>query len=350
MSEATTEARTRSAAPTSAREAAAATGISIVGAICGTLITAAFEGAPSQKLTGAVIGAIVATLFTVTGPYLHIRAAAGVAVTGVALVLTYGGVAVADTITGNTTYPKIPTASSRPSAPPSAVPRPNETCEGSLCLTVPARQEFCVVKGCHAAIPVTNTGSRQIRIKDVEIDGVGASAFQRNNGCANRTLKVDQECSIVITLLALPAGEAALVIHQNLKGPATRVALVASPSADSRPNLRMSTKATCSYTATGSPHLSVETAIRNDGPGFLDKPVMVRVAEAGGQTQDFTAGIGNVVLSLPTTPAVDHALTLTVDPRDEIDEVDESNNTRHIAIALEQFDEGNLNTARCILT
>ncbi|KHD75176.1 hypothetical protein MB27_24075 [Actinoplanes utahensis] len=226
--------------PTTARDAALATGISVVGAVCGTVLTAMLDGSPSQKLTGAIVGAVVATLFSVTGPYLHVRAVIGVAVTGAALLLTYGGAAVADGFTGNVTYPRnVPGPT--PSASTNSA-EPDEVCEGDLCLSAPRSLRLCAATGCSASMVVTNTGSRLLRIKELEIEGPAARTFRHSGDCANHTVKAGRTCTITVTVTAEPTGEAVLVIHQNLEGPATKVALAPSGKADSRPDLRMSTK------------------------------------------------------------------------------------------------------------
>ncbi|WP_203791627.1 CARDB domain-containing protein [Paractinoplanes rishiriensis] len=265
--------------------------------------------------------------------------------TGAALLLTYSGAAVADGFTGKTTYPRI---ESTPTPTPSPTPStssagPDETCEGSLCLSVPQEQQLCAAAGCHASIVIANTGSRPLRINEIEIEGPAAQTFRHSGDCANQTVKAGRTCTVVVTVVAEPTGTATLVIHQNLAGPATQVTLVPSGTADRRPNFRMSTKATCSISTIGSDRFTIRTAVRNDGPGGFEGSVPVRVAETGGQTREFAATIDAVVLSIPTDlSSADgtHTFTLTVDPDHEVDEADETNNIRRITATVPQGPSG----------
>jgi hypothetical protein len=65
--------------------------LAMVGSVCGTLITGALDTSPTVRLVGAVLGAAVPTLISYAGPHAHVRAGVGIAVTAVALFVTYGG-------------------------------------------------------------------------------------------------------------------------------------------------------------------------------------------------------------------------------------------------------------------
>src|ERR1044071_157900 len=65
--------------------------LSVLGAICGTLVTETLGSSPSWHLLGAVLGAALPPTITVAGPRRGLRAASGVAVTAAAVVLTYSG-------------------------------------------------------------------------------------------------------------------------------------------------------------------------------------------------------------------------------------------------------------------
>src|SRR4051812_28661951 len=96
------------------REMAIATAATVMASICGALLAEAFGGgSPPGRLIGAVVGAVVTSLFTVAGPYLHLRAAAGIMVTVVALVITYSGAILTDTVTKSPTtiFPRLATQS-----------------------------------------------------------------------------------------------------------------------------------------------------------------------------------------------------------------------------------------------
>jgi hypothetical protein len=64
-----------------------------------------------------------------------------------------------------------------------------------------------------------------LKIGDVEITGPAAEDFQCDDGCAGLILTPGRSCTIRLTYTGTADGRATLVIHQNLDGPASMVAL-----------------------------------------------------------------------------------------------------------------------------
>ena len=348
MSELSTHTRSREDPQDGAgapERAGVATVISIVGAVCGTLPSLAFEGtSDALRLVGAVLGAAVGALFSVQGRYLHLRASAGVLVTGVALLVTYGGGRVATELTGKDIYPKLafeeprptPTPTSEPTPTPTPTVHPDETCEAGLCMTVTTPAPLCSEPGCDYPVTILNSGTRTLRIKDVGIEGAAAEAFRQAGDCADHTFAPGDSCRVVVTSVAVPSGRAELVIHQNFRGPASRVAL-SSPVGPTRPDLTLSAQVSCSISPdepeTGVDLLAIRTTLRTSGPGDIDRPVLLRLENAGDTIDEITvpAGTGTAVrmtaILTPADYAGAHRFTITADPGGEIDETDEANNS-----------------------
>jgi hypothetical protein len=100
-----------------------------------------------------------------------------------------------------------------------------KTCEDELCITVTPTVLHCSDDGCDDVVTVRSTGSEILRVTSIELDGPAAGSFGHDGDCENRELAEDEACSITVHFTPGEAGEARLVIHQNLKGPATVVAL-----------------------------------------------------------------------------------------------------------------------------
>ena len=115
-----------SAGPTPLGRPSIQIALSIVGSVCGTLVSGAMGSSPTGQLFGAALGASIPTLITAVGPGHGLRAGAGVAVTALALLVTYGGATARDFATDSpATFPQLPgvpapdaaTAARRPSGP-----------------------------------------------------------------------------------------------------------------------------------------------------------------------------------------------------------------------------------------
>ncbi|SNY73408.1 hypothetical protein [Paractinoplanes atraurantiacus] len=335
----------------------------ILAGVCGALLAAAFDGSAETRLLGAVIGTVVAALFTVAGPWLNVRAGAAVAITVIALLLTYGGGRAVSVAAGPGVdiFPPVPGprkggGSGGGTTPTTSPPATGGTCEGTLCIRVTPTKLACGPGPCGPVV-VTNTGRKTLAIGEVEFTGTGARLFQHDGGCAGQRLQPKKSCEIRIAYTGAEDGTAKLVIHQNLKGPASRITLTGrgttpTPSEtttgppEPRPDLTLSTaKLRCSVVRngalSGADVLAVDLAILNAGVAPVRRLVPFRLSSRTGITGRGSSGIsdGTAVTAMqadldPGDYNRTHVLTARVDPDDEIAESDEVNNRVTVAVAL----------------
>jgi hypothetical protein len=326
----------------------AQTVLAVVGAVCGTLIVGAVGTAPAAKLVGAALGAAIPALMTHAGPYPLARAVAGIAVTA-GFVVTYGGFTLFDYATDRPATFPLP-----PSVPqPDATPDPPITSSGStsrsaagLGITVSPRTLRCSAEdGCDRTVSVRSTGSRDLEIGAVEIDGPAAANFSQDGGCNGATLPRDEGCEIAIgfTAGADETAEARLVIHQNLPGDPTFVGLVgsgsgATPGVDLEPVVE-----SCRYRlALGSidPELLLTVALAVDDPDASPaEAVAVAASIDGGDARSTTVpiagGTGEIVLPV-SADQLDRELTVavTADPANDVAEAAEDNNVLNLQVTV----------------
>lgn len=331
----------------------------ILSGVCGIVLTAVFDGSPRTRLIGAIVGIVVAALLTVNGPFVNVRATAAVGTTILAVLLTFGGAKAVETAGGpviigtegpiETSSTTSPPTSTSPSA---SIPATWSTCEGSLCIRVTPRQVTCTVESCPPVV-VSNPGGRNLRIGAVEITGGAADGFRHDDGCAGRILRVGATCAIKLAYQGAVAGKATLVIHQNLDGPATKVALTAvgvvvssSVAPQPGPDLYLSaTNLRCSVVRKGSlsgaDGLSVFLAVLDKGTVPHQHLVPFSLSsdtglEGGGNSgiSDGTAVTGMQADLRPSDYGQVHHLVATVDPHNEIVEENEDNNRLDIQLSL----------------
>jgi hypothetical protein len=225
--------------PKAARPTAIPMVLAVLASVCGTLVTGAFEASPSMRLFGAALGAAIPPLIAVAGPFVALRAATGVMVAAGSLLVTYSGFTVADYATNQeqSTFP-LPQALPPTSPTPTPTVTPTtpsdmgETCAGEfdeLCISWTPTVLHCSVEGCDDDVTVQSTGSEVLVIGKIEFDGLAAGSFSKGGDCENpelhRELRAGEECSITVHYTPGEAGGARLVIHQNLPGDPTYVAL-----------------------------------------------------------------------------------------------------------------------------
>ncbi|WP_433295573.1 CARDB domain-containing protein [Actinoplanes sp. CA-030573] len=352
--------------PTAGRDLTIATFIGVVASICGALLAEAFgHGTPTTRLVGAAVAAAVAALFSVTGPYLHLRAAAGVLVTVLALAITYSGAKVAEAVAKPSTEifagPGSSGAADPPTTPPttgapSATPTGDGTCGGGVCILVQPATLHCTPTACDFPVTVSDPGGRRaLRVTRLELVGPDAADFRYDAGCTGDEVPAGKPCRIEVAFTGTTAGRATLVIHQNLKGPASRVALIGepgpSPSTDSGPDalpdLTISGTPQCSVirngSLTGADNLTIFLAVRNAGPGPVDRLVPFRLTSdtglaGSGNTAAPAAGDSVTGMQVDLSPGDyhrSHRFTITADPRNEIPEQYETNNSRRVTVSLQ---------------
>jgi len=327
--------------------------VEILAGICGIVLTAAFDGSPRTGLIGAVITIVVAALLTVNGPFVNVRATAAVGITILAVLLTLGGAKAVEKAGGPETIGIVGPTETPSTISTTTSSRPDvATCEGSLCIQVTPRQVACTAESCPAVV-VSNPGSRNLKIGAVEIIGGAAEGFRHGDGCAGRTLGTAEKCTIELAYEGALAGKATLVIHQNLDGPASRVALIAvgtptSPSVPPQPGPDLYLSATnlrCSVVRNGSlsgaDGLTVFIAVLDKGTVPYQRLVPFSLSSDTGLKGGGNSGISRstAVTGMqadlrPSDYSRTHRLVATVDPHNEIAEENERNNRLDIQLSL----------------
>jgi hypothetical protein len=194
--------------------------LAIIGSVCGALITGALNTSPTVRLIGAALGAAITTLIGYAGPYGRLRVGVGIGVTGLALVLTYGGVTLFDYAADRPATFPLPSAMPDPQGVESIV-----TTEDGLALKVAPKTVHCNSDGCDE-VTVTSIGEKLLQIDEIEFVDDAAAEFDHGGDCDGRSLVKDEECRVAI--IFTPSGASGtrnvkLRIHQNLRGPATDV-------------------------------------------------------------------------------------------------------------------------------
>ena len=216
----------------------------VIGSVAGTLVTTAFNTSPDVALIGAALGAAIPPLVAVVGPFTHLRLGAGVLVAVLALFLTYSGFTITEKAAGRptTTFP-VPDPIERPDPDPSvsksASPTPSlpkPTCEGNLCINWSPRQLQCSDDSCEDVVTVRSQGSKRLRVTSLEITGDAADRLSPDGTCEGASLEQDESCEIAIRVEPGEPGTAQLVIHQNLKGPASYVDIEVDPQGTPSPS------------------------------------------------------------------------------------------------------------------
>ena len=316
--------------------------MSVVGALAGTMVAYALSKsagdsptsrATAEQLTllGAALGAAIPPMIAVAGSYFRLRLMAGIAIAVGALVVTYAGIVIPQTALGKEPIFPVPTAFA-----PSHDTQPIEECEQSLCITVTPEKLHCSAEACDSAVVVENSGKDLLRVREIEIKDDESHRFSRDAGCERRNLSAGKSCSIVISVGPGPDERATLVIHQNLKGPATVVDLEADPGSVTGADLVLASVPECEADAdTLTVHFEVQVS------GVEAKQTRVRLASDTGiaGSRNIPLGDSSKLSSIsvdldPDDYGTSHALTLSVDSEDQIGESDESNNSAELTVTL----------------
>jgi hypothetical protein len=320
----------------------------MVGSVCGTLITGALDTSPTVRLVGAVLGAAVPTLISYAGPHAHVRAGVGIAVTALALFVTYGGFTLFDFATDRPkTFPLPP-----------AVPEPDEDAgsiamnEGGLGIEVTPDLLRCSSAGCEEPVVIESTGERVLMIFEIEFEDDPAAEFRHDDACENTSLRKDEECRFQVTFNPLRTGgtrKVDLVIHQNFREDPTTVPVegevedgdAGSPVGDL---VAPPGEVRCFHqqagTAEGEDALQISLTLRLDGASSDELPgsVLLSAQSDRGPSASGSGGVGEGrVLALPLEPehyGQIHVVTVRVDPDSEVPETDEDNNRLTVSVDL----------------
>ncbi|HEY0358318.1 MAG TPA: hypothetical protein VGD11_07030 [Mycobacteriales bacterium] len=308
--------------------------LSVGGSVCGALVPAAFSASPHWNLVGLALGATIPALVGIAAFHWAIRLVVLVAITVGALLATYTGLLVRDAVAGEsgTTVPtptKIVPVAAAPD--PSPTPDPSvdpssalRTCEGDLCIEVTPARLTCTPDGCASPVTIRSTGARVLLTTGVEFTGDAADAFTQDGTCADHVFDPGTECTFAVSFdPGRATGSAALVINQNLAGPATVVPLVGEGPSASGVDLTLAPGGTDCSVRSGEVHVGVQVRAEGDDPG----EVSVAAATGTGVERDLKAPAGERREIVFPVVAETTAITLTVDPDNEIAERREDNNT-----------------------
>jgi hypothetical protein len=195
---------------------------SIVSAVLLTTVVAALGASPTANLVVAVLGVAIPQFITYVGPRRHIRLGVAIVVTIIALVFTYGGVKVFDAAADKETFPDPISTPTPTPAPPTPTPPVHR---GPHIRVTPERLS-CTATGCDSDVVIESTGTGQLRTNAIEFEGGAAGLFSHTDDCVEKDIPADSPCRFTVTFA--PTSDqgtvsATLVIHQNLRGPASRV-------------------------------------------------------------------------------------------------------------------------------
>ncbi|WP_222265759.1 hypothetical protein [Modestobacter marinus] len=220
--------------------------LAVLGAVCSAVATGVLDRldvSATGKLIGLAVGAALPPFIAVAGRWQHVRVAAATLMTVLALILSYSGWLVFANVSD--TEPVVPTpqqvivglagGGDAPADAPAEDPTDAiEMWEGELGIRVSPGSITCDESGACNGVTVTSIGTGLLAITGLELEDEGATTLQAS-GCDNAQLTQGGKCIITLAFAdgkppkSVPTH---LVIHQNFKGPATKVPLVAADPAD----------------------------------------------------------------------------------------------------------------------
>ncbi len=322
--------------------------VSVAGSLLGTWVTGQLDGSPTQKLAGAVLGAVVPALLTEALSKGRTRPAVALVVAVLAIALTYV------TLTGSSYATQTPSEFPLPPGVDSPTGAEKEVRDGVGIEHTPTYLE-CTAHGCSEPVRVSNAGTVPLEVTDIEVEGPDAASFRADpdGACAHHTLpQPGDECSfdVVYTPSGHAEREAAtVVVHQNLPGDATRIPVSGEGHGDGGTGsggetdpaapfeLELGTEVQCVHqrggTADGADALQLFLSLRlvqgeaDALPGLVG---VSAVSDSGASWHGSTAvGSAAVVAQLglgDADYAREHLVTVTADAGNEVREVDEGNN------------------------
>jgi hypothetical protein len=247
---------------------------SIVSAVLLTTVVAALGASPTANLVTAVLGVAIPQFITYVGPRRHIRLGVAIVVTIIALVLTYGGVKVFDAAADKETFPdpiSTPTPTPAPPTPTASPP----VHRGPHIRVTPERLS-CTATGCDDQVTIESTGTGELRTGDIAFEG-GDDLFSRTDECVGKPIPADTPCRFTVTFAPTTdqgTVKATLVIHQNLRGPASRVPVEGSGGpVMATGNAAFDGDPTCARGDDGT--LAVAVTATADTPGQLPVSVLL---------------------------------------------------------------------------
>jgi hypothetical protein len=320
----------------------------MIGSVCGTLLTGAFDTSPAMRLVGAVLGAAIPTLITYAGPYSNLRASVGILVTAGALFLTYGGFTLFDFAADRPkTFPLPP-----------KVPEPNAdagtvtTTAGQLGVEVTPDTLHCSSDGCEEPVTIKSTGERLLRTYAFEFEGEAAGDFSHGSECEGRYLRKGEECRFSVDFSPSGSGgtrKANLLIHHNVGAFPTTVAVEGEGGGGGGGTTPVndlvvsSAGLSCVYQrggaiVSGVPRDAIQIffSLQIDGPSLGHSVFVTARSSRGGRGQN-NVSEGQPDVALPLEPddyGHLHTVFVLVDADHEVPETNEDNNQLRVRVWL----------------
>lgn len=319
--------------------------VSVVGAVCGTLVAETLGSSPGWNLLGAILGAALPPIISAAGPGHRVRAATGIAITAAALLFTYSGFTLFAYAAEQQAVFPIPDPLPNPAPPTTRHTSPNLGKAG-IAIT-PERGLTCTTASCPQPVTIHSVGTAALAITKIELNGDNAADFHPGGPCANRTLQPGGTCIIDITFNPSGANRtrhAQLMLWHNASNAPSQVDLHGTIDPP-RIDLAAPTAIRCSVTTSREVQLRLQFRILITGGNAAQIPQRVTVtltspsgletnhSAAPGTPTEHTTITMTVVLK-PGQLGQRHTITLAVDPNNEINERDENNNTATIGVVL----------------
>jgi hypothetical protein len=313
--------------------------LAVLGAVCSALATGVLDRldvGTTGKLIGLAAGAALPPFVAVAGRWQHVRVAAALVLTGVAVVLSYSGWQIVANVSGTPpVVPSIRQVIDELSPGSNGQPGAIEQVEGDLGIRVSPGSIGCDGSGTCTEVTVTSTGTGLLTITGIEVED-GDPTGPLPSGCENAQLVQGQSCTVTLSAAegVEPASRSTrLVIHQNFRGPATYVPLVVQGDGAELPDLAVEPVA-CELSA-GDPDpttgevsgvLTVDAEVGWNGAA--DPPTVsttVTVDDLEWKTFDVDPADGGIhVTDYYEGPPPDD-IAITVDADGQVAESDESN-------------------------
>jgi hypothetical protein len=202
--------------------------LSILTAVCAALVATAADAPSGVRLLLLIVGAAIPPLVLHVGPRQGVRTVVAIAITGVALFVAYGGFAIFAFASHRPSALPLPPSLPDPSdGQPTTTTRTTTTTPSGPDIEVTPETVHCDVSGCDHTVTITSTGDEVLTIATIEFDPNSAE-FAQHGTCEGHDLIKGDQCEVDVTFV--PSGAAGthyaqMVIHQNLPGKPTYVAL-----------------------------------------------------------------------------------------------------------------------------
>jgi hypothetical protein len=322
--------------------------LAVLGAACSAVATGVLDrlGVSSTgKLIGLALGAAIPPFIAVAGRWQHVRVATALLLTVGAVFLSYGGLRMFADVSGTQAIVPSPRQIAETMTGGDLVDdRADDPAgeivmtEGDLGIRVSPDSITCDESGACNGVTVTSTGTGLLAITGLEFEGEGATTMQAG-GCENAQLTQGESCTI--TLASADDGEpptsvsTRLVIHQNFKGPATYVPLVAEGVDGSPSNLAVGA-AVCDVPNGDPDPVTGEVAgpLTIDAPvsweGASDPPTVTAIVEVDGlqwMSFDVDTAAGTLHVSDQYEGPPLGVIMITIDSAGQFTESNEGDNT-----------------------